>query len=186
MSTIQKLIGALPKLSLEDRSRLGQALNALKSFSGGKKSVTIEEELKSDKFLDIVMEAMVEVLRQGSIDYISVSKIKRSNLYNTFAEEVSRLEEYVDEMKFNAVEQRAFMLVSLKLLHKYLQNGVPVRWDKVNKYLVRTPKIAISSREMMIFIHLVPAVINMHFPGYVVGGLAKWIIRKELPNVRNK
>src|SRR5206468_322499 len=124
--------------------------------------------------LDILIETLVAHGTEGRARIV----LERSNLFGRFCSEVEGIQKYLKSLNVNRVQQRAVLRVGMELLHKFLLKGVPTRWDKKNRYLVKAP-LPVGSREMMIFIHYLPVVLDRAFPGYSKLGILYMIARQK-------
>lgn len=76
------------------------------------------------------------------------------------------------------VARLALYFVGVRLLHRYLLEGVPVRWHAEKKFLTRA-KLPVGFQELLIFIDRIPAVVDASFPGYKEAGLLSKIVSRR-------
>lgn len=180
------LLTSLGSLNYDELDELRQQATRLMGLMNGSTPAP-PSELSTDKnFAREVLDVLVQVLSAVGAEERHRAVLERSNLYGRFCIDVSGIQKYLKNMELNRVQQRAVLRVGLELLYSHLCNGVPVRWDEAKKYLVKAP-LPVGSREMMIFIHYLPTVLNHAFPGYSRKGALFMIARnKGNGNVRDK
>lgn len=87
--------------------------------------------------------------------------------------------------------QDALLAFGTRKLIEYLRLGLPSRWDEEEKKLIRR-RLAVTWREVLMFLDYLPQVMEAQFPGYCRAGLLHLIVetneqrRKDTGYARRK
>lgn len=184
----KRVMALLPELTEAEQHKLKGAITALIGVSPDAAKRSAKKDQKNtadDTFADSLLDSIATVLRNLGVERPSVRRMKQWKEYSSFKDKAEGLRPWLSKGPSEAVARAAFMQIAVRLLYDDLRNnGVPVRYDQEHDFLVRAP-LVVGSREIMIFIDRMPAVVDRSFPGYLQAGLLSKVVRRET-NVRPK
>lgn len=157
MSDLQTVLKLLPKLTSEELGQVRVAMGALGAAGPAYVKPGIRAEDDASWLLSIVRDVFPD-------QPIPVHVLRKSRIYPSFAQKLPAVMTWIKHALERRVEQQALLNVALTLMrHDLAAQGT----------------ITVSPTLIMSNIHMLPATIDRHFPGYVESGLIGLVLRTE-------
>lgn len=150
----------LTHLSDDQLKQLQARITALRQFSNST-DIASPDNTK-DGGHSIVLDAIIEFFASKG-QHWTAAQIRRHANYPSFRDvKAPALMAYVRETKLSKNEQRALLSLGIELLYGNMQKiGVPI-----------TPTVLMNS------VHRIPAIFDLHYPGYYDSGLLSMIVKR--------
>lgn len=172
-----EVVSLLGKLSDEELKKLKQRITALQALGGAAAEGKVAE---GDDIHTLVLQSISDVLSDRGLGAVSVAQMRRSSVFSdTFREKVGNIEKPMRLGTYNTIARRGIVLLGVQCLHRYLEEGIPVRWDSDKKYLVRAQE-PVTWRHLMIYIDLMPYALDKAFPGYLGTQLMNFLLKGHI------
>ena len=150
LSDLQDIISRLPFLSAEELDKLHHRIKALQGSSE-----SVVNKVNGTLDADMVVNTICSVLNAHGIDCAKYVIRKEGQIGK-----IKLVLEFIGKAVKKRIEQENLLSIALDLL-----------WQDMNNQRIPT-----TGNTMLRNLHLIPAVINRHFPGYAKAGLLKLIV----------
>lgn len=127
---------------------------------------------------DIVLTALVSTARDAGIGQMPVQAVKRMNIVVTHREKLLAVSKWIRKHG-DRKTQLGIVNLGARLLLEDLQQGIPLRWDKEQRRLIRYKMAPVTLRELIIYCDRIPAIIEKNFPRYIESGLLGLIVNPD-------
>jgi len=172
----QEIVAGLSGLTNDQLRDVRERITGLLSLSSGASKVEDVASSKKDVDEDLVLVAICEYLESEGLQIVSLGRLKNSSVYKNNASKVTSVAEWSKRVQ-SRQGRSAILYLGVQLLCDYLRDGVPIRWDGENKYLVRA-RLPVSFDTVLSFIDHLPPVLDNAFPGYAKSGKLDWVIKQ--------
>jgi hypothetical protein len=152
-STLQDIISQLPFLSAKELDKLHQRIKALKTASE-----PVVKAANGSLNADAVIDTICTVLCSRGINCAKFVIHKQGQ-----TEKIELLLKFIMKAVHNRVEQEALLTIAIDLL-----------WQNMAQQHIPT-----TGNTLLRNVHLIPAIMNQHFPGYARAGHLKVIIGRH-------
>ncbi len=148
---LHDILSLLPQLSSAELARVRQETIVL-----------MGTQAQSNPDDNLVLDAIVRTITSLGMGPCNAAVLRNGQQYPAFAKKLPRLIEYLDKVTRDRQQQMGLLDLGFELLyHDLTKMGVPI-----------------SAWTMMNHIHRLPAIFDLHFPGYARAGMLGMLFRK--------
>ncbi len=151
MTGLHDILKLLPQLSSKELARIRHEVTALMG--------TTPTQIESDDVL--VLDAIARVITTLGMGPCNASVLRKGQQYPAFAKKLPQLIEYLDKVTKDRQQQMGLLDLGFELLYEDLASM----------------HVPISAWTMMNHIHRLPAIFDLHFPGYARAGMLGMLFR---------
>lgn len=176
---LDQIVQLLPKLDSDELALLYRRLKAMASLSSQMADGVVAPQ--DDKGLVMLfIEAIAETIEDHKLGAVHPAALARSRANNEeFRSSVATVAKHLGLSDLSRNASRAMVRIGMDSLLNSLRTGIPVRWSNEQKRLIRAP-MAVTARDMMIFIGQLPACLDAEYPGYLELGLLHTLVKGDV------
>ncbi len=150
MTVLHDILILLPQLSSKELARIRQEVTAL---------MGVPDQGNQDD--PLVLDAIARTIISLGMGPCNASVLRKGQQYPAFSKKLPQLIEYLDNATKDRQQQMGLLDLGFELLYKDLASM----------------HVPISAWTMMNHIHRIPAIFDLHFPGYAHAGLLGMLFR---------
>jgi len=166
---VKAIEAAIPKLSDEELAKLESAIAARRAI-GGKlgKTETMTTGLPADVVM--VLETLADFMKYNGSDPAPAAMLAKTSNFAAFKVKVPFV---MESLKLSALKKNETRAV--------LRSAISMLYERMTDQGLDT-----TSRRMMDHIHRLPALLDVHFPGYAKAGLLRLTVRAHAKNANEE
>lgn len=166
---LKTIEAAIPKLNDEELAKVEIAIAARRSI-GGKMSKTETLTTGLPPEVLMVLETLADFMKDNGADPAPAGMLAKTSNFSGFKKKVPAI---VESMKASALKKNEARAV--------LRSAMSMLYERLTDQGLDT-----TSRRMMDHIHRLPALLDVHFPGYAKAGLLRLTVRKHSKNANEE
>jgi hypothetical protein len=155
-SDLREIVDRLPHLSAGELDQLFERIKALRQMGGNGNG-----HAKSDDS-DVILDTIIRVMQSNGLTCPYLKQLRQRRNYTSFKEKVPALMDYLKKVSTNRLEQSVILDLGVGLLYHDIKH-----WS-----------IPMTDSLIMNNIHRIPAIMDVHFPGYARSGMLKMLVKR--------